>query len=83
MYVGSRNPQVFIAQLVSGRGFKPLSGQLSISTSNNPSVVNTICISSFRYTHMIISRKFQLKETWRLTKAIAEIKLNTEQTMKF
>ena len=31
------------------RGFKSHSGQLSIATSNNPSVVNTICITSFRY----------------------------------
>ena len=26
-----------------------------------PAVVNTICISSFRHTHVITSRKFQLK----------------------
>ena len=26
-----------------------------------PSVVNTICISSFRYTHVIISRKISIK----------------------
>ena len=32
-----------------------------IATSNNPSVVNTICISSFRYTHVITYRRFQLK----------------------
>ena len=37
------------------------SGQLSRATSNNPSVVNTICIRSFRYTHVITSRKLQLK----------------------
>ena len=29
---------------------KSHSGQLSIATSSNPSVVNTICINSFRYT---------------------------------
>ena len=34
------------------------SGQLPIATSNNPSVVNTIYISSFRYTHVNTSRKF-------------------------
>ena len=28
------------------------------------------------------SSKFQLKQTWRLMKAIAELKLNTEETMK-
>ena len=45
----------------SGRGFKSHSGQLSIATSNNPSVVNTKCISSFRYTHVISSTKYQSK----------------------
>ena len=38
-------------------------GQLSIATSNNPSVVNTICIGSFRYTPVIASRKIRLKQT--------------------
>ena len=33
---------------------------------------------SFRYTHAITSIKFQLKQTWRLMKAIAEMKLDTE-----
>ena len=33
----------------SGCWFKSHSGQLSIATSRNPSVVNTICINSFRY----------------------------------
>ena len=37
---------------------------------------------SFRYTHVITSTKFRLKQTWRLTKAIAEMKCDTEQTMK-
>ena len=41
--------------------YKSHSGQLSIATSNNPSVVNFICIRSFRYTHVITSRKFQIK----------------------
>ena len=35
-----------------------------------------------RYTHVTISSKFQLKKTWRLVKAIAAMKLNTEQMMK-
>ena len=35
-----------------------------------------------RYTHVITSRKFQLKLTWQLTMAIAEVKPDTEQTMK-
>ena len=37
----------------SGLVFKSHSDQLSIATSKNPSVVNTICISSFRYAHVI------------------------------
>ena len=45
-------------------------------------MVNAICISSFRDTHVIISRTFQLKKTWQLTKAIAEMESDTEQTMK-
>ena len=44
--------------------------------------MNTIFINSFRYTHVIISTKLRLKQTWRLTKAIAEMKCDTEQTMK-
>ena len=55
---------------------------LNTTWANVSSVVNTICMSSFRYTHVIISRKFQLKETWGLTKAIAEIKFDTERIMK-
>ena len=54
------------------------SGQLSIATLNNALVVNTICINSFRYTLVITSTKFRLKQTWRLTKAIAEMKCDTE-----
>ena len=54
-----------------GHGFKSHSSQLSIVTSKNPSVVNAICISSFRYTLMITWRNFQFKWTWQLTKAIA------------
>ena len=42
----------------------------------------TICINSFRYTYVITSTKFRLKQTWRLTKAIAEMKCDTERTMK-
>ena len=34
---------------ISGPGLKPDSGQLSIAASQNPSVVNTICINSFHY----------------------------------
>ena len=52
------------------------------ATSKNPSVVNTIYISSSRYTHVITSRKILVKEMWQLTKAMAEMKPDTEQTMK-
>ena len=37
---------------------------------------------SFCNTHVIISSKFQLKQTWRLMKAKADMKLDIEQTMK-
>ena len=63
-------------------GFKSHSGQFSIATSKNPSVMNTTCINSFRYTHVITSTKFRIKQMWRLTKTIAEMKCYTEQTMK-
>ena len=66
----------------SGHGFKSHPRQLSAATSKNPSVMNTICITSFRYTDVITSTKLRLKHTWRLTKAIAEMKCDTEQTMK-
>ena len=72
----------FFHEKFSGRGFKSHSGQLSIATSNNPSVVNIICINSFRYTHVITSTTFRLKQRWRLKKAIAKMKCDTEQTMK-
>ena len=45
-----------------------------ITISKNPSVLNIICISSFRYTHVITYAKFQLKLMWRLTNAIVHIK---------
>ena len=38
-------------------------------------------VSSFRHTQVITSRKFLLKQTWRLTEAIAGIKSDTEQTI--
>ena len=69
-------------QNCTGRGFKSHSGKLSIATSKNPWVMNTICINSFCYTHVITSTKIQWKQTWWLTKAIAEMKCDTEQTMK-
>ena len=40
-----------------------------------------IFIYILRYTHVITSTKFQLEQTWRLTKAMAEMKCDTEQTM--
>ena len=33
-------------------------------------------------TYVITSRKFQLKQAWRLTKKMTEMKLETEETMK-
>ena len=57
-----------------GRGFKSQSGQLSLTTSQNPSVVNTINTISFCYTHVITCARYQLKQMWQLPKAIAEIK---------
>ena len=42
----------------SGRGFKSHSGQLSIATSKNPSVVNTI----YTYIHTYMSRKSFIKK---------------------
>ena len=47
-------------QCSSGRGFTSHSVQLSIATSNNPLVVNTIYLSSLCYTHVITSGKCQL-----------------------
>ena len=61
----------------SGHGFKSHSSQLSIATSKNLSG-----ISSFRYTDVVTLRKLWLKQTWRLTKAISEVKSETEQTVK-
>ena len=58
------------------------SGQLSIAIIWDCSVVNTICISSFRYADMIYLYKISIKWAWRLTKAMAEMKSNTEQVMK-
>ena len=37
------------------------SGQSFVATSKDTSVANSIYISSFRYTHVITSRKFRLK----------------------
>ena len=74
-----RHTHTHIRNGFSGRGFKSHSGQLSLATSKNSPVVNTICIRSFHYTHVITSTKFQLKinmvtdkgnsqnETWHLT----------------
>ena len=64
----------------SGRGFKSHSGQLSITTSKNPSVVNTICIISFRYTHVITYRKLRLNKRGDWRRQTAETKCGTEQT---
>ena len=57
----------------SGRGFKSHSGQLSIATSKNPSKANTICISSFRYTHIITYRILRLNKRGDRRRQTAEI----------
>ena len=57
----------------SGRGFKSKWGQLSIATSQKPSVVNSICISSFPCSHVITCARFRLNQMWRLTKTMSRI----------
>ena len=44
--------------------------------------MNYIYIYIYTSTHVITSTKFRRKQTWRLTKAIAEMKCDNEQTMK-
>ena len=39
-------------------------------------------IDEIRPTHVITSKKFWLKQTWHLKKTMAEMKTDTEQTMK-
>ena len=72
----------FLPVIVFFPGDININKRIAIATSKNPPVINTICISSFRYTHVITSRNFQLRYAWRLMKAIAEMKCDTEQTMK-
>ena len=60
--------------IFSGRGFKSCSGHIFIATPKNPAVVNAISVSSVHHAHAIICGIFQLKQTWPLTNAIAEIK---------
>ena len=45
-----------------------------IATSKNASLVNSICINSFRCTHVITCARFRLHKIWRLAKAMAEMK---------
>ena len=45
-------------------------------------IISFLKLFVYDYWYMIISRIFQLQETWRLMKAIAEMKLGTEQTTK-
>ena len=47
--------------------------KLSIATSKNPLVVNTIRINSFCY-NVITCARFHLKQMWRLMKAKTEMK---------
>ena len=63
-------------------GFKSHSGQLSIATSKNLSVMNTIYINSSRYTDLITSTNLQLKQRWRLLKAIAQMICDTEEKVE-
>ena len=56
--------------------------QLYITTLKNPSGVNTIFISSFHYTHLVTSRKCSSKLNVMTDKGTAEIKSDTEHTMK-
>ena len=66
---------IYILTKVSGRGFKSQSSQLSLATSKNPTVVNTMYISSFCYTHKITTYvRFRFKKPCQLTTAIAEMK---------
>ena len=53
--------------------FKSHSGQLSIATSKNPSVVNTICINH-PTANVNTYARFSLRQMWRLTKAMAKMK---------
>ena len=66
----------------SGYRFKCHSGQLSIATSRNPSVVNTICISSFSNTHVIMYRKLSLNKHGDLLRPTSEMKCDTEHMVK-
>ena len=84
-YFSRLNPGIYILYYIilyiynsvwtefSGCGFKSHSGQLSITTSENPSVMNTICINHF-IAKVITCVRFCLKQMWWLTKAIAEMK---------
>ena len=70
------------SERVSRCGFKFHSRWLSIGSSQNPSVVNTTCISWFSNTHVITHRKLWLNKRgyWRLQ--TAKMKRSTEEIMK-
>ena len=63
----------------SGWGFKSFSDQLSIATSKNLSVVNTICISWFSNTHVITYRKVWLHKCGDWLRQTTEKIRDTEQ----
>ena len=72
--------QVQVAQSVrpsewnsSGRGFKFHSGQISTATSKYPSMMIAICINHSA-ANVITCTRFHLKQIWRLTNAIVEMK---------
>ena len=50
-----------------------------MATSENPSVVNTMCISSFHYTHVITFRKLQLNKRGDWRRQTAKMKCDIEK----
>ena len=66
----------------SGHGFKSQSGQLSIATSKNPSVANTIYKSIHYATDVTNCARFRLTKMWWLMKTVAKSKLKTGKKMK-
>ena len=60
----------------------PLKPTLSIATSKNPPVVNTIYISSFCCIHVITNLKLWLNKCGDWRRQTAEMKFDTAQTMK-
>ena len=53
-----------------------------MATSENLSVVNTMCISSFLYTHVITFRKLRLKKCGDWRRRTAKMKCDTKEIME-